>query len=281
MIKFGFKHEEHSADGKDSGGGPTPEVITEAREMGWVPKEKWTGAEDKWVDADAYLARGEKLLPIVLSNNRALKKAVADLNAEMVEVRAAAREFRTVTEAQIKAKYAGQLAAALEDKKTAITEADGEGVVAAEAAIEALKAKEKQELTATAPKGEDREFQVWKAANSWYETDPDLQALADSQAQRIAKVAMRDGKPIPVGTEMFNLVKKEVMRLMPSAFEDEEDEPAPNKVAGGRETLRPRATKGGARTYDALPPEAKAACDRFVKQKLMTRDQYIADYDWS
>jgi hypothetical protein len=30
-----------------------------------------------------------------------------------------------------------------------------------------------------------------------------------------------------------------------------------------------------------LPSEAKAACDRFVKQKLMTREQYVADFDWN
>jgi hypothetical protein len=30
-----------------------------------------------------------------------------------------------------------------------------------------------------------------------------------------------------------------------------------------------------------LPEIAKAACDRFVKQKLMTKEAYVADYDWS
>jgi hypothetical protein len=38
---------------------------------------------------------------------------------------------------------------------------------------------------------------------------------------------------------------------------------------------------GNTQSYDNLPPEAKSACDRFVKQKLMTREQYVADFDWS
>ena len=42
-----------------------------------------------------------------------------------------------------------------------------------------------------------------------------------------------------------------------------------------------RGSSSNAQTYDNLPAEAKAACDRFVKQKLMTREQYVADFDWS
>jgi hypothetical protein len=42
-----------------------------------------------------------------------------------------------------------------------------------------------------------------------------------------------------------------------------------------------RGNSSNAPNYDNLPPEAKAACDRFVKQKLMTREQYVADFDWN
>jgi hypothetical protein len=40
-------------------------------------------------------------------------------------------------------------------------------------------------------------------------------------------------------------------------------------------------SSGNSQSYDNLPAEAKAACDRFVKQKLMTREQYVADFDWN
>jgi hypothetical protein len=30
--------------------------------------------------------------------------------------------------------------------------------------------------------------------------------------------------------------------------------------------------------YIDLPAEARAACDKFVAQKLMSRDQYLSDY---
>ena len=54
--------------------------------------------------------------------------------------------------------------------------------------------------------------------------------------------------------------------------------PASRVESGSGRTGR---SSGNAQTYDNLPSEAKAACDRFVKQKLMTREQYVADFDWN
>jgi len=45
-------------------------------------------------------------------------------------------------------------------------------------------------------------------------------------------------------------------------------------------------TNGGNRSpsnkksYENLPADAKAACDKFVRQKLMTKEQYVASYEF-
>jgi len=44
-------------------------------------------------------------------------------------------------------------------------------------------------------------------------------------------------------------------------------------------TARPTVSSGK-KSYGNLPPEAKAACDKFVKQGLMTKEAYVAEYDW-
>ena len=36
----------------------------------------------------------------------------------------------------------------------------------------------------------------------------------------------------------------------------------------------------GKKSYESLPAEAKAACDKFVKQGLMTREEYVKEFDW-
>jgi hypothetical protein len=37
---------------------------------------------------------------------------------------------------------------------------------------------------------------------------------------------------------------------------------------------------GSSQSYDNLPADAKAACDRFVKQKITTREEYVQNYAW-
>jgi len=44
---------------------------------------------------------------------------------------------------------------------------------------------------------------------------------------------------------------------------------------------RQSRANGGGHSYENLPSDAKTACDRFVKQKLMTREQYVQDFDWN
>src|SRR3990167_11082395 len=46
-------------------------VETEARSMGWVPKEEFRGPESQWRDAEEFVERGHNVLPIV---NSLLKK---------------------------------------------------------------------------------------------------------------------------------------------------------------------------------------------------------------
>ena len=42
---------------------------------------------------------------------------------------------------------------------------------------------------------------------------------------------------------------------------------------------RPSSAK---RSYENLPTEAKAACDRFLKQGLIrNKEDYVREYDWS
>ena len=44
-------------------------------------------------------------------------------------------------------------------------------------------------------------------------------------------------------------------------------------------TARP-SVSSGKKSYNNLPSDAKSACDKFVKQGLMTKEQYVAEYSW-
>jgi hypothetical protein len=54
--------------------------------------------------------------------------------------------------------------------------------------------------------------------------------------------------------------------------------PNPANPGGNRGNGGPR----GAKTFADLPPNAKAMCDKWVKQGLIkTREDYVKAYDWS
>ena len=55
----------------------SPEVRHEAESQGWVPKERFRGNENDWVDAETFVKRGREILPILRKNNENLIK---DLN---------------------------------------------------------------------------------------------------------------------------------------------------------------------------------------------------------
>ena len=90
-------------------------------------------------------------------------------------------------------------------------------------------------------------------------------------------------------------IRKQFPQLTGRAFLDKLDERIaqyfPEKTSLGKKqrgsavdsTGNVRAGGGsGKKTYDNLPSEAKAACDKFVKQGLFkSKQEYIDLYDWT
>src|SRR3990167_3752736 len=64
----------------------SPEVETQARDMGWRPKEEFKGSEDKWVDAKTFIDRGEHVLPIVKATANRLREDLVATNTRLGEV---------------------------------------------------------------------------------------------------------------------------------------------------------------------------------------------------
>ena len=79
----------------------------------------------------------------------------------------------------------------------------------------------------------------------------------------------------PDSKAFYDAIEAEVRKQFPDNFTNTRRR-APATVESGNGAGRNTGTK----TYANLPPEAKAACDDFVDQELMTRDQYVAEYEW-
>ena len=142
---------------------------------------------------------------------------------------------------------------------------------------ERLVAKEelkKAEEAAKAPPQvtQDPLINDWIERNDWFGKDRRLTTLANAIG-----TDLRQQDPNLMGKAFLERLDAELAETMPEKFGKKK---TPNPMDGSPNGMsRPSASKGK-KSYENLPSEAKAACDRFVSQKLMTREQYVAEYSW-
>lgn len=251
----------------------SPEVIREAELLGWVPKEKFRGNEDDWIDAEVFVKRGKEINPILRKNNELLLNKLNAKDAEIADIKAAVEEFKKFHEETEERAYKRALSDLKAAKKQALEEGDHEAVIEIDDEISDLKESKK-----TTPFTEpvkyspvtDPVYIAWETENRWVVEDPSLARAAEQAAE-----LMRIRGETSTGRIFLDKVGEKIKEAFPEKFGN------PNREkASMTEGSRP-ATKSGKKTYADLPAEAKQACDRFVKQGLMTKDQYIAEFDWS
>lgn len=241
----------------------------EARLMGWVPKEEFRGPEDHWIDSESFLDRGRQILPIVKKNNQELTKKLLALEAKDRErdtTVAEWKEFMQEAQKREREQFNHQIAVLRDQKKQAISDGDGEAVVEIDDAIDAIKDKQRevkapiQVPTVQAP---DPAFVAFTAENPWYGIDEDKTAYANGIGP-----AVRAAHPHLVGKDFLDMVAARVATKFPTA----------TSRASSVESSGTPTAKRGKHSYTSLPEEAKKAHDKFVKQNLMTSDEYLTAF---
>jgi hypothetical protein len=261
-----------------------PEVRHEAESQGWVPKDRFRGNEQDWVDADTFVKRGREILPILRKNNENLMKDLNSTKEQLKEFRQAAEEFKTFQRDAYERKasdYEKRIQEIKDSRAQAISDGDGQKVNALDDALdeakdnlrEAQQAVKDSVSTATAAPVMDAGLKVWLERNDWFGVDVRMTSLANGLGESIRK-EFPELKGQPFIDKLDELLQEEF----------------PNKFGKSKTTPRSMVESGSGRqgrsssnsqSYDNLPSDAKAACDRFVKQKLMTREQYVSEFDWS
>lgn len=262
---------EQTADAIYEQGEESPsDTEQKAREAGWRPQEEWQGDTAGWMDAEEFIARNDRLQDradgVAKAEIGRLTKQVGELNST---IETFAEHHRKVEErayerarTELKAK-----------QREAVAEGDEAAFDAAAGEIDNLeaeaKAAAKEGPTADKAAPPDPEFTAWLAVNAWYDPksdafNPEMSAFAE----RIAPTMQRTGLS---GRAYYDRIAEEVKKK--SADSEPPRRRAAAVEAGGGERFN-----GKGPTYRDLPAEAKAACDDFVKQGLLTKDQYLKDY---
>lgn len=256
-----------------------------AKSVGWTPKEEFRGDPEKWVDAETFVKRAEHSMPILRANNEKLYGTVETLKTEIQDMKSTFSEFseyhKKQTQEAEKRGYEKARREILAKQKEAVADAD----TAAWERLEQEKIQLDQDFQKVqqAPAQQtqqpaqqsagDPDFSAWAQKNTWYLDDPESKMEADALAPYV-----RAKHPDLTGQAFYDKVAEQVRKNMPHKFENQSRE-APSTVVDDQ-VAPSGGTRKQARNYNNLPAEAKAACERFVAQGLMTKEEYLASYDW-
>lgn len=250
------------------------ESEAKARRLGWVPQDEWSGPAEKWRDADTFIRKGEEIHGYLKADLDKLQNTLTQKDREIAEIRATMDEFRKFHNETESRAYKRAIDELKQLKVEAIEQGDGGKVVEIDEKLDQLKEAQKTPKVESVKQAErvNQEYLDWLPDNKWYTQDPELQEMADDIGELVKK-----SNPNLIGKGFLEEVTKRVKRLAPEKFEN------PNRsastVSSSSDGRQPPTGKKK-KSYENLPQEAKQACDRFVKQKLMTREQYVNEFDW-
>ncbi len=258
--------------------GPTDEQIEAARNQGWAPKEQWRGDPDRWVDADEYLERGAHNNAILRERNEQLLK---ELQSTRDEVKQSVREFGKATRAAEERAYQRAKEELKTRERDAVLTGDSETWEKIQAEKELLDRDFREFETKTAVTeppaqpatnpDEDPAFVAWHADNGWYNNDVDATLYANEAALIIGR-KYPQGQPPP--RAFYDEIAQHVRKRFPEKFRNTARD-NPGAVQGASHATGKRS---GGKSYADLPPEAKQYCDKYVKQGLMSKEEYVKDY---
>lgn len=286
---------EHAA--APAGGGEVTDeerraIESYARRLGWKPKEEFRGDPDKWRDAPEFVRYGESELPVLRENLRRavagqerlegvvtnLTKRLTESGEVLLELQDNARNANNNAYKRMKADIEARM-------QRAVAEADTPAYNQAKAELDALEppvAPRTKAAPAADPNGGQRpapaidpEVMLWIKDNPWFEKDPALNAYCVREHARLL-----NERPDLSMQQNLAEVKRRAIIKFPEEFGNPRREGVP-PVQQPRTPITPRAPDSNKRVYENLPPDSKAACDRYCRTiPGYTKEMYLEQYVW-
>ncbi len=267
----------------------TEEVEAEARALGWVPETEFKGKKDHWIEAADFVERGRHLMPVLISNNKRLLDQVKqrdrqiDTLKEKVDntlkgVERLDKLHKESTKRQLEDQEKQLRAELLEAREDKNIDREEEIREQLDTVKEAKKDLDKVPVKAPEPKtGEvSPEFKEWAEDNPWFQTD----ATRRNAAIAISDKLRADGSSL-VGREFLD----EVVRVLEEQEEEKKQRRATSRVEPSAANGR---SGGGSKSFEALPADAKRACDddeetfvgptKLFKDRKSWREYYAKTY---
>lgn len=238
---------------------PEPQVNeTEqrAREMGWVPKEEYSGDSAKWKSAEVFVALDEPI------------KRIESQSQELKKVKLALDALREHHSKVAENEYQRAIRDLKTQRKQALVEGDIDSFDRLETEIE--KAKDqfieiKQRNVVEAPTQSEvvnPEFKSWLNRNAWYESYSYMRQFADELGVKLHQQGLDRA-------EVLKKVEDSVRKEFPNRFNNPNKANAPGVEEGG--------TKSGGKRNESfeLNDQERNIMNTLVRSGTMTKEEYI------
>ncbi|HET8688191.1 MAG TPA: hypothetical protein VFM18_16275 [Methanosarcina sp.] len=236
------------------------EVEQKAMEMGWVPKEEYTGDPERWKSAEVFLALDEPIKRIESQSKelKAVRKALEALQEHHSKVREAEykRAMDDLKAARRQAYQDGDI-----DKVEALEERIDEFKAQAEEIKQAAKIQVDPEPTV------HPEFQHWLNRNPWYQSYKHMAAFADEVGLKL------NAQGLP-RAEILKRVEEEVRKEFPNKFRNPNKDTAPS-VEGNAAKRNGAGAKADGEFE--LSEQERTIMNTLVRNKVITKEKYIAE----
>ena len=263
-----------------------PEMEARAREMGWVPQDKFRGDPEHWRPADEFVRRGEEFLPIVKSQLGRAQQETQRL-AQVMEQKE--REFQQRLESmeRIHKKAAEnqrmQMLRQIEEQKDeafALGDKDAYDRAKQREAdlfndfVDYEDQPQKERQAPEQPQVQlTQAHQAWAEQNQWFFNDPVLNAAAQTEQLRVSQ--MHPGLSI---AEQLDEITRGVKQRFPEKFNirTRQQKPGVSAVSAASRTSGPRS---GAKGWNDIPQQDRAAAKSFLEDGLFkSKEEYAKEY---
>lgn len=235
------------------------EIELKALEMGWKPKEEFSGDETDFIDAKEFVNR-KPLFDRIEHQSRQLKAVQRALDALK-------GHYTKVQETE----FNRALSVLKAERKEALKDGDADKFDTLDDQIKQVEGQlelvKEAAATPSANPEEHPEFVSWVSKNSWYNTTGYMRAFADDVGSRLARQGMSP-------SDVLREVEKAVRKEFPQKFTNPNKQSAPD-VSSSR---APATTSSKADNFPLTDEERKIMNTLIASDpKTFTKEKYIAD----
>jgi hypothetical protein len=291
------------------------EIEQRARNMGWRPRPEFRGDPERWLEADEFVDRGERMLPLLQERSRAADRTITELRQQVTQQGETLNQMLQSTRKAEQVGYRRAMQELHQQRMRAVETGDTGAFQAVEQAIRELGPP--PEAPPQAPQGQgghpqannDPVIMAWVRANPWFSSDPVANVAmiaAMQQAERLNPAGSTEDHLVEAEThirrrfpEHFpqprrntngsgNGTERTVRRPLHVQDEDEEEEPVAQPVrrqpaAVSRSSDSPSPRRPGPRSFEAMPPDVRQQYERQRKMlegkgDPLTREEFSANY---